>query len=386
MIDSPAYLEEAKNNAQILSWALSDLASMEIDTYEKFALYRDNSTKFIELFKTLNPLLPEDRNNLYNQLQEIAYKNRRKQEERKKKLINASQHKKEIVLFTIQDAKGYITSDLEGLKKADELLRLAQERMRISSHDGLEDDKDPSLLVSDIKMIREDLEQCRQLWSEVKGLIYLKRKEIYETNYLEISLDLKIISEVVLNGRPSEAVKQIKAIRRKVSSQPMTSENTVSIQTSIKEYWDKSVTRLEEIKIEQERKLKERVTTKAKHDKKQNVLEKLEADRLQQKKEKALLKSQYKAKLREHKQQMIKRLKKLTEKQEMEHLKWEIAKKERKKWDIEKIQIIRSFEHETKKLEIENDKVDKKQKQKQMLKRKQLKNGRQNDGTHWRRR
>jgi len=89
MIDSPAYLEEAKNNAQILSWALSDLASMEIDTYEKFALYRDNSTKFIELFKTLNPLLPEDRNNLYNQLQEIAYKNRRKQEERKKKLINA---------------------------------------------------------------------------------------------------------------------------------------------------------------------------------------------------------------------------------------------------------------------------------------------------------
>jgi hypothetical protein len=382
MIDNSTYFEEAQNNAQILSWALSELSSFETDSYEKFVLYRDNYLKILELLKTLKPLLQEDRDHFYNQLQDIAILKRRKQEERKQKRINASRHKKEFILLTIQDAIGYISSDPEGLKRADELLRLARDSMR-SGNSGGSEDHEPSFHTDDCKMIKSDLEQCRQLWSEVKGMIYLKRNEVFETNYLERSLDLKIISELVLNGSYYEAVKQIKAAHKNVSSHPMTPENTAFILNSLQKYWNESVERIKERKTEWESKRKEKEIIKDKLDQKQIELEKLIAERERKKKEKALFKSQNKTMLREHKQRMIKQLKKLTEKQEMELLKWETEKDEQKTWDIEKKQILNALVHKTKKLELENEKTKKKQQQKQMLKRNKIKTRRQRDHTGW---
>jgi|GEM_PF-1809238 len=417
MLINTAYLKEAKNNARIISWALSDLASMKVDSYKKFTLYREKSEKIVELFKHSKPLLMEDRKELYERLEDIAYKIRREHEERKKKIIIASQHEKEHVLLMIQDAKGYIYNDLEGLKKAEEILALAYERMNSSGQDNSVDPVSPDW-VTGSKMIKEDWRECRTLWLDVKKSVYIKRSGILNDNYREINLAVTLISELAEKGSPYEALKQIQAARIKVVAQPMSSRNTDSVLISLQKYWDLSVNRIKEIKDEEARKLitnerniaerremiakldklkaerfqkekEKRIAEcqeliakldrqKAECDQKQQKkkikegkeliekLNRLNAERNQKSKNRAALKAQHKAELAEHKKRMKKELKILNERQQKEHLQLEKEKDKPNRWNLENSKIIKAFENETKKLKKEIKQTKLKRNLKQM--------------------
>lgn len=361
MDDKNKFVEEAKQNARTLSSEIRDLSSIEVTSPETFERYKNKSQKVLDLFKNLKPLLKEDRENLWSSFQQISDAHKRKQEERKKSRDYASTRKKEVVVSTIREAKNYASGDFDSLRRAEDLLKTANEQMRSGWSDGF------SVLegffhTSDGKMKKEDLDYCWQLWNEAKQKITDRRKEIFSNNYHNIKEDLYPISDLAVYGNPYDAVKRIKETRGKVFSHPMSKESKDSLLRSLDEWWRKAQERIQEKKKENERKQKEWEQRKAEKEKKQKEWELRKAEREKKQKEWERKQKEWeeKKKERERKQKEWEARKVEREKKQKE---WEArkAEKERKQREWE----ARKVERERKQREWEARKIERERKQRE---------------------
>lgn len=340
MKDSNKFIEEAKQNAQTISSELRELSSIEVTSSESFACYRDKSQRVIELFKNLKPLLKEDRENLWNKYQQISNNHRQKQEERKKNRIYASTRKKEVVISTIRDARTYADGDFNSLRRAEDLLKTANEQMRTGWSSGF-GVADGLFNMTDGKMTKEDLEYCWQYWNEAKAKINSRRKEIFSNNYDYAREDLNAISDLAVYGDPFEALRRIKTTRGKVLSHPMNRENKQSLLNSLDEWWSKANERIKERKKEQERKQKEWELRKAEREKKQKEWEARKAERERKQKEWEIRKAEREKKQREWELRKVERERKQREwearkiERERKQREWEERQRERERKNIE---------------------------------------------------
>lgn len=284
MDDKNKFIEEAKQNARTIASEISELSSIEVTSSDTFTKYRDKSQTVLGLFKNLKPLLKEDRENLWNSFQQISNEQRRKQEERKKSRVYASTRKKDAVVAIISDAKTYASGNMDSLRKAEELLKTANERMRSGWSEGF-GVAEQFFHTSDGRMTKEDLEYCWQLWKEVKEKINFRRKEIFSNNYQNIKEDLYPISDLAVYGDPYEAVKRIKITKGKIFSHPMNRDNRESLLHSLDEWWRKAIERIQEKKKERERKQKEWEERKAEKERKHKEWEARKAERERKQKE-----------------------------------------------------------------------------------------------------
>jgi hypothetical protein len=354
MDDKSKYIEEAKQNAKTIASEIRDLSTIEVTSPDTFERYKNKSQRILDLFKNLKPILKEDRDNLWENFQQISNEHRRKQEERKKNRDYASSRKKEVVISTIREAKNYASGDLDSLRKAEDLLKTANERMRSGWSDGFSA-IEGFFHTSDGKMKKEDLEYCWQQWNEAKEKINFRRKEIFSNNYHNIKDDLNPISDLAVYGNPFEAIKRIKETRGKVFSHPMSKESKESLLHSLDEWWRKAQERIQEKKKENERKQKEWEERKAEKEKKQKEWELRKVEREKKQKE-----WEEKKKERERKQKEWEARKAERERKQKE---WEArkAEKERKQKEWE----ARKAERERKQREWEERKIERERKQRE---------------------
>ncbi|MEP7375890.1 MAG: CFI-box-CTERM domain-containing protein [Chitinophagaceae bacterium] len=343
------FIEEAKQNARTISSEIRELSYIEVTSKETFELYKDKFQRVLELFKTLKPILKEDRENLWNNFQQVASEHRRKQDERKKNRDYASSRKKEVVVATINDAKGYASGDLDALRKAEDLLKIANERMRSGWSDGFSA-IEGFFHTSDGKMKKEDLEYCWQIWNETKEKINSRRKEIFSNNYINIKEDLYSISDLAVYGNPYDAIKRIRETRGKVFSLPMSRENKDSLLGSLDEWWRKAQERIQEKKKETERKQKEWEQRKAEKEKKQKEWELRQAEREKKQKEWEVRKAERERKQREWEERKVERERKQREWEERQR------ERERKQREYEERKLEQARERERKQQEWEERK------------------------------
>lgn len=362
MEDKAKYIEEAKHNAKSISSEIRELSSIDVNATDSFAKYRDKSQIILDLFKNLKPLLKEDRENLWESFQQVSNDYRQKQTKRKENRIYASTRKKEIVVSTIREAKAYATGDLESLKKADELLKTANERMRPGWNDGFST-IDGFFHTSDGKMTKEDSEFCWQYWNEAKEKINSRRKEIFSNNYYNIKSELNSISDLAVYGDPYEALKRIKETRNKIFSHQMSRENKDSLLHSLDTWYQKASERIQEKRKENERKQKEWEQRKAEKEKKQKEWEQKQKEWEEKKRE------------RDRKQKEWEEKKAENERKQRE---WEAKKieRERKQREWEE----RQRDRERKQREWEERKLERERKQQEWEDRKRNRGGGRHGG------
>lgn len=349
MEDKNKFIEEANKNARTIASEIRELSSIEVTSRDTFTKYRDKSQSVLGLFKNLKPLLREDRESLWNSFQEISTEHKRKQEERKRSRITASARKKEAVVATIHEAKNYAAGDITSLRKAEDLLKTANERMRPGWRDGFGVAED-FFHLSDGKMTKEDLEYCWQLWKEVKEKIKFRRNEIFTNNYHIIKEDLYPISDLAVYGDPYEALKRIKATKGKIFSHPMNRDNKESLLRSLDEWWRKAIERIQARKEERERKQKEWELRKAEREKKQKEWEERKAERERKQREWEARKVERERKQREWEARKIERERKQKEWEERQR------ERERKQREWEERKLERARERERRQREWEDRK------------------------------
>ena len=98
MSENSNYIQEANKNAEKLESAIKELSNIEINSADQFKQYKESTQKVIEMFKTLKPLLKENRESLWKEFHTISNEIRRKQEKKKEDRINSSKRKKDIVV------------------------------------------------------------------------------------------------------------------------------------------------------------------------------------------------------------------------------------------------------------------------------------------------
>lgn len=347
MDDKAKYIEEAKHNAKTISSEIRELSSIDANSSDSFAKYKDKSQIILDRFKNLKPLLKEDRENLWDSFQQVSNEYKQKQTKRKENRIYASTRKREIVVSTIREAKANATGDLESLRKADELLKTANERMRSGWSDGFSP-IEGFFHASDGKMTKEDLEFCWQYWKEAKEKVNSRRKEIFSNNYYNIKSDLNPISDLAVYGDPYEALKRIKETRNKIFSHQMSRENKDSLLHSLDTWYQKASERIQEKRKENERKQKEWEQRKAEKEKKQKEWEQKQKEWEEKKRE------------RDRKQKEWEEKKAERERNQRE---WEARKAERERkqreWEA------RKAENERKQREWEAKKIERERKQRE---------------------
>ena len=367
MSDNSNYIQEANKNADKLESAIRELSNIEINSADQFKQYKESSQKVIEMFKTLKPLLKESRESLWKEFNTISNEIRRKQEKKKEDRINSSKRKKDIVISTIREAGNYATGDMNSLKKADDLLKTAHERMKPGWVEGFRSTE--SLFhLSDGKMTKEDLELCWQLWNEIKEKIKFRRQDISKDNYNTAMHELNNISNLATYGDPYEALKNIKITRSKVISSYLTHEDKNRILNSLNEYWEKANERIKQRKVEREKKQKEWEQRKAEQEKKQREWEQRKVEREKKQREWEQRKNEREKKQREWELRNAERQRERERKQrEWEQKKIEYERRqqereerkrewERKQREWEEIKLERERERERRKQEWEERK------------------------------
>lgn len=250
-------IEDSKNNAQTIEHALNELESIEINSSEKFDFYRDKNKLVINLFKNLKPLLKEDRNSLWERFQRISDKKNEIQEKIRRNRLNASSQKKDAVLSTLREARNYCTLNIEDLRKAEDLLKLAEERMQPGWRSGFNVATDMFTL-NDGKMTREDLDECYKLRNEIKQIIKYKKDDLRKQNEGVINSDLTWIADLAYYKDPYEALKQINTLRQKIFSAFLPKDRKEYFVQSLTQYREYASSRIQKQKEEKNREIEQK--------------------------------------------------------------------------------------------------------------------------------
>jgi len=236
--------EKAQNNASLLKHELENLQNNYCDTdmlgYRSHYRYREfwmHAREISEMFKTLKPLLREDRESLWQKYQSICEEVKRKQNEEREESRRNRELLESLITEAYHQAEG--SSDKEELDKAKsmqtETLRMLKER----------------------RLFREDREALWRYWKETNEKIFWKRHEIQESNFLHAKDEANSALNIAYYGDPYEALEKVKEVQRSLRGVYMSRDQRHELHEILSDAWNKAISRIGEIKEEKRRKYEE---------------------------------------------------------------------------------------------------------------------------------
>jgi hypothetical protein len=176
-------VERAKEHASTLEAEISRLKSDHGDVLGlRDSNYREfwaHAKQISELFKTLKPLLRDDRERLWASFSTVCEETKKAEAREREARGAESREKRGLVMSKIKDAYHQAKGAQSGTEfaNADALLREALEWKK----DGWDGFNTVTQLVSSAlsrgRMTREDHEECWSAWKEAKELLRLRRDE-----------------------------------------------------------------------------------------------------------------------------------------------------------------------------------------------------------------
>ena len=237
MKNDKKWVQEARPNASAIDREIENLRYDHLDSNAPFLTTRYHYREFwshakeiLEMFKTLKPLLREDRERLWSMYSNICKESKNRQADER---IESGRNR-EIVESLITDAyhQAEGVSDREELDKAksmqSETLRIMKER----------------------RLLRKDREHCWKYWREVHEKIFWRRRELWESNFLYAKEESGSCLSTAYYGDPYEALEEIKGVQRAMHGVYMSRDQRREIYDILSDAWNKATSRISEIKEE----------------------------------------------------------------------------------------------------------------------------------------
>ncbi|MGD1007866.1 MAG: hypothetical protein ABR980_11630 [Ignavibacteriaceae bacterium] len=255
------YINSAKSNAEIIRKEISVLKVSHWSNFER--QYKEFWTQVKEinnLFKTLKPLLKEEREELWDNFQSVCSETRNKQNREWESAANNSSNKKSMILSDIRSANNYARGavSINDLKTANSILRKALDMIKDGwSGFTLTTDLAESILGNNGKMLKNDREECWERWSEAKDNVTAGYDKLSESNYYHFKNEASSAYNDAHNGDPYDVLSKIKIIQSEIKDVFLTKDHRTSIKYLLNNAFDKAVSKIEENKRESQRKHEE---------------------------------------------------------------------------------------------------------------------------------
>ncbi len=260
-IDHDKWNEQAKSNASAIEHEIESLKNGHWNLFKR--QYREfwaHAKEISGMFKTMKPVLREDRERLWAKFSSTCEETKRTQEREKESRRAASKQKRDLVESKIKEAyyqaKGAQSSS--DLSEAKSLLNKALQWMK----DGwggfnVATDLVETALGNEGKLTREDRDQCWEKWKEVNEIIKFRRQELWELNYNHFRSKASDALNTAHYGDPREAKSKVKDVQREMKGTQMSKPQFQEIHDLLDDAWQKATSRLQEAYREGQRKHEE---------------------------------------------------------------------------------------------------------------------------------
>jgi hypothetical protein len=255
------YLKLAKENYSALEKELTNLKHGHwSNLHRQYKEFWNHTKEINNLFKTLKPILKEDREKLWNRFQAICNETRQKKENERENLKYKSANKKSMILSEIKEAYYYAkgAQSFDDIKTANEKLNKAMEMMK-DGWSGFTTSTDiiNSMLGDEGRMTKQDREECWQSWRETKDMVANGRIKMSEKNYYDLKDDVDSALDDATYGNPHDALKKIRSVQGGMKGLSMIKEHRDELRYTLNCAFEKAIERIKEDSAEKKRKHEE---------------------------------------------------------------------------------------------------------------------------------
>ena len=222
-----------------------------------FKEFWEHSKAVTEMFRTLKPLHPSDRERLWTEVSELRDEMKSRQTAEREARERVSTERRSAIMDRVEEARHVIAGapDQEYIQRADDLLKEAQEMMK-GGWDHLGGGLQTAIhemLVNDGRLTREDREYCWEHIQEQWEALKHKRQEL---RYLDYEQGQRLAGEALNAAHysdPYEALETIKQAQREVKKLRMGKDRSEFVWNDLQQAWDRAIARIEELKEQKRR-------------------------------------------------------------------------------------------------------------------------------------
>jgi Skp family chaperone for outer membrane proteins len=226
-----------------------------------FKEFWEHSKAVTEMFKTLKPLHPSDRERLWAEVTEIRDEMRSRQSAEREGRERVSQERRSAIMDRVHEAHHTIAgaSDLDYLRRADDLLKEAQQMMKGGWNHlgGGFETAITEMFSNDGRLTKEDREFCWEHIQEQWEALKYKKEELRERDYEHGQRLAGDALNAAHYSDPYEALETIKQAQREVKGLRMGKDRSEIVWNHLQEAWDRAIARIEQHKDEKRRKHEE---------------------------------------------------------------------------------------------------------------------------------
>jgi len=252
--------EESKSNASTLQREIERLKNGHWNMFKRqYREFWDHAKEISGMFKTLKPLLPEDRERLWTEFNSICEEVKTVSKRESESKRTDSKNKRDLVESKIKEAyyqaKGARTSS--ELSEAKALLSKALDWMKNGWGGFNISTQIVSSMFSEGKMLKVDSDACWEQWKEANEVIKSRRQELCETNYNHFRSKASDSINTTHYGDAREAKSKVRDIQREMKGTQMSKSQFQEIRGLLDDAWQKANSRLQEAFREGQRKHEE---------------------------------------------------------------------------------------------------------------------------------
>jgi hypothetical protein len=225
-----------------------------------FKEFWEHSKAITELFKTLKPLHPSDRERLWAEVTGIRDEMRSRQNAEREGRERVSQQRRSAIMDRVHEAHHTIAGapDLDYLRRAEDLLKEAQQMMKGGwGHLDAYQQAVQEVFANDGRLTREDREFCWERIQEQWEALKYKKEELRERDYEHGQRLAGDALNAAHYSDPYEALETIKQAQREVKGLRMGKQRSEIVWNRLQEAWDRAIARIEQHKNEKRRKHEE---------------------------------------------------------------------------------------------------------------------------------
>lgn len=233
----------SKENAEKIREEISELENRHcavgvgIKYDYRFKEFWDHAKAVSHMFKTMKPLLKDERESLWENYSKVI----ESVKERQAIELEDSRQKRGGIEFCLREAENWTggASNREELEEARE------------KHSKALD------MIKEGRLRRGDREACWEKWNEVKEKIFYKRQEIQSNNYSELKDDASQCLNDAHYSDPYEAINDIKQVQQEMKGAYIDKSQRHELHDILSEAWEKAASKIGEMKEEKKRKYNE---------------------------------------------------------------------------------------------------------------------------------
>lgn len=258
--------DAAKSNAKAIENEIDKLKNGHWNFFRRqYNEFWSHSKEITEMFRTLKPLAPSDRERLWEKVSLIREEAKRNQTREREARLADSKIKRDLVNSKIKDAYHYAkgASNSSDLSKAKSLLNEALEWMK----DGWGGFNAMTQIVSHTegKLTKEDRDICWQNWKEANETIRERRQHLGDLNYNVFRNKAYSALTTAESGDPHDAKIKVKEVQGEMKGTQMAKFQFQDIHEILDRAWQKANSRLQEAYHIKQAKHEEWVTRTQEH-------------------------------------------------------------------------------------------------------------------------